>query len=78
MSSAGGTISKFLMEFIAEFIGRPNFLLNHPDYGRYLLTEIERERQQTTANVADILENAAKIRNAWLQHRLKNAEKENQ
>lgn len=67
-----------LMEFIAVFIGRPNFLLNHPDYGRYLLTEIERERQQTTANVADILENAAKIRNAWLQHRLKNAEKENQ
>ena len=67
-----------LMEFIAEFIGRPDFLLNHPDYGRYLLTEIERERQRTTANVADILENAAKIRNAWLQHRLKNAEKENQ
>lgn len=67
-----------LMEFIAVFIGRPDFLLNHPDYGRYLLTEIERERQQTTANAGDILENAAKIRNAWLQHRLKNAEKENQ
>ena len=52
------------MEFIAVFIGRPDFLLNHPDYGRYLLTEIERERQQTTANAGDILENAAKIRNA--------------
>ena len=63
-----------LMEFIAEFIGRPEFLLNHPDQGRYLLTEIERERQGTTASIDGILENAVKIRNQWVEHRLKNAE----
>ena len=66
-----------LMEFIAEFIGQPNFLLNHPDYGRYLLTEIEREQQRTTANMGGILENAAKIRNQWVEQRLKRSDKEN-
>jgi len=63
-----------LMEFIAEFIGRPEFLLNHPDQGRYLLTEIERERQGTAASIGGILENAVKIRNHWVEHRLKNSE----
>lgn len=61
------------MEFVAKFITQPEFLLNHPDQGRYLLTEIERERQKTTASMDVILENASQIRNQWVEQRLKNS-----
>ena len=33
-----------LLHHVAEFIGRPDFLADHPDIGRILLTEMEKER----------------------------------
>jgi CHAD domain-containing protein len=67
-----------LMEFVAQFISQADFLLNHPDYGRYLLTEIDREKQRTPATVNGILESAAKIRNHWAERRLKDSDTNNQ
>ena len=54
-----------LLQFIAEFIGRPEFLVSHPDTGRVLLAEMERERRRNDAAVSNILKSAENTRDAW-------------
>jgi CHAD domain-containing protein len=54
-----------LLQFIAEFIGRPDFLVDHPQTGRGLLAEMERERDKNAAAVSVILRDAEKARQAW-------------
>jgi len=54
-----------LLQFIAEFIGRPDFLVDHPQTGRGLLGEMERERDKNAAAVSVILRDAEKARQVW-------------
>jgi CHAD domain-containing protein len=54
-----------LLRFVAEFIGRPDFLMNHPETGRTLLAEMERERRKNDASVIAILKRAENTRDAW-------------
>jgi CHAD domain-containing protein len=54
-----------LLQFIAEFIGRPDFLVDHPEAAHALLAEMERERQTNDLAVSSILKSAEKTRNAW-------------
>ena len=56
-----------LLQLIAEFIGRPDFLVDHPEAGRALLTEMERERHKNDAATSAILKSAEKTRDAWSQ-----------
>lgn len=51
-----------LLGFIAEFLGRPDFLVEQPEVSRILLTEIEKERHRNESTVTNILKNAEKIR----------------
>ncbi|HEU4345476.1 MAG TPA: CHAD domain-containing protein [Candidatus Binatia bacterium] len=51
-----------LLQFVADFIGRPDFLVNHPELGRVLLTEMEKERHRNDSTLADVFESAEKIR----------------
>jgi CHAD domain-containing protein len=53
-----------LLQLVAEFITQPNFLASHPDIGRALLTEMERERRSNNAAVDNIIESAEKIRDS--------------
>jgi CHAD domain-containing protein len=55
-----------LLQFVAEFIGRPDFLVSHPDASRVLLVEMERERRKNEAAVSIILRSAEKTREAWV------------
>jgi CHAD domain-containing protein len=50
-----------LFQSVAEFIGRPDFLLSHPETARSLLNEMARERNRETAAVEEILKQAEKI-----------------
>ena len=54
-----------LLHHVAAFIGRPAFLADHPDIGRILLAEMEKERLRNDTDVAIVLEQAAKVREAW-------------
>lgn len=54
-----------LLHHVAEFIGRPSFLADHPDIGRILLAEMEKERLRSDSDVASVLQQAAKVREAW-------------
>jgi CHAD domain-containing protein len=54
-----------LLQFIVEFIGRPDFLVDHPAVGRALLAEMERERHKNDTAVSAILKSAEKTRDAW-------------
>ncbi len=54
-----------LLQFIAEFIGRPDFLVDHPQTGRDLLAAMERERDKNAAAVSVILRDAEKARQVW-------------
>jgi len=53
-----------LLRLMAEFIGHADFLVQHPDFARVLLTEMEKERQRLDAAVGEILKSAQKVR-AW-------------
>jgi CHAD domain-containing protein len=53
-----------LLQLIAEFIGRPDFLVDHPAAGRALLAEIERERRKNEIATSGILKSAQKTRQA--------------
>ena len=57
-----------MLQLVAEFIGRPDFLVDHPELGRTLLTEMEREQQTNEEAVADILKSAEKIRPTLAAH----------
>jgi CHAD domain-containing protein len=54
-----------LLQLIAEFIGRPDFLVDHPATGRALLAEMERERRKNDMAASAILKSAEKTREAW-------------
>jgi CHAD domain-containing protein len=54
-----------LLQSVAEFISRPDFLADHPALARTLLAEMEHERQRDDDTIASILKNAERIRNAW-------------
>lgn len=54
-----------LLQFIAEFIGRPDFLVEHPESARALLIRMERERHKNDAAVDAILKSAEKTRDVW-------------
>jgi CHAD domain-containing protein len=54
-----------LLHHVAAFIGRPAFLAEHPDIGRILLAEMEKERLRNDTDVRTVLEQAAKVRDAW-------------
>jgi CHAD domain-containing protein len=51
-----------MLQLVAEFIGRPDFLVDHPEIGRTFLTEMERERHRNEEVVVNILKSAEKIR----------------
>ena len=54
-----------LLQLIAEFIGRPDFLVENPEAGRALLAQMERERHKNELAVSAILKSAEKTRDAW-------------
>jgi CHAD domain-containing protein len=54
-----------LLQLVAEFIGRPDFLVEHPEAGRALLVQMERERHKNELTVSAILKSAEKTRTAW-------------
>jgi CHAD domain-containing protein len=54
-----------LLQFIAEFIGRPDFLVDHPETAHALLAEMERDRQTNDIAVSSILKSAEKTQNVW-------------
>ncbi len=56
-----------LLQVIAEFIGRPDFLVDRPEIGHALLTEMERERENNADAVNAILKSAEKTRDVWNQ-----------
>ncbi len=51
-----------LLQFVAEFIARPDFLVDHPEIGRVLLTEMQKERHRNDSALVNILKSADKIR----------------
>ena len=53
------------LQFVAEFIGRPEYLLHHPDTAGALLTHVEQEQKRNTEAVEDILRRAPKLRQRW-------------
>jgi triphosphatase len=58
-----------LLQLIAEFIGRPDFLVENPEAGRALLAQMERERHKNELAVSAILKSAEKTCDAWNQPR---------
>jgi CHAD domain-containing protein len=50
-----------LIDCVAKFIGRANFLAAHPDIGRALLTEMEKEKLRNQTAIDQLLADAAKI-----------------
>jgi CHAD domain-containing protein len=54
-----------LLEHVADFIGRPDFLVNHPDMGRTLLAEMEKDKLRNESAVEDILTKAPKVGESW-------------
>ena len=54
-----------LSQFVGAFLGRKNFLANHPDLSRALLVEMERERRRNHGVVTNILRSAEKTKESW-------------
>jgi CHAD domain-containing protein len=54
-----------LLQLIAEFIGRPDFLVENPEAGRALLAQMEKERHKNELAASAILKRAEKTRDAW-------------
>lgn len=54
-----------LIDYVAEFIGRADFLADHPDIGRTLLTEMEKEKLRNETNINQLLADAAKVAESW-------------
>jgi CHAD domain-containing protein len=54
-----------LLQLIAEFIGRPDFLVENLVAGRALLAQMEKERHKNELTVSAILKRAEKTRDAW-------------
>ena len=54
-----------LLQLVADFISRPDFLAGHPDLARTLLAEMDSEHQRDAPAIAGILKSAERIRTAW-------------
>jgi CHAD domain-containing protein len=54
-----------LLQSVADFISRPDFLADRPDLAKTLLAEMERERQLDQGAIEAILKSAERIRNTW-------------
>lgn len=54
-----------LLQLMAEFIARPDFLVEQPEASRALLAQMERERHKNELTVSAILKSADKTREAW-------------
>jgi len=54
-----------LLEHVADFISRPDFLVDHPDMGRTLLAEMEKEKLRNETAIEDVLSKAPKVRECW-------------
>ena len=54
-----------LLRHVAEFIGRPGFLADHPDIGRILLAEMEKERLRYDSDVTTAIQQGGKVQQAW-------------
>jgi CHAD domain-containing protein len=56
-----------LLQSVAEFIGRPDFLADHPDMGRALLAEMEKEKLHNETAIEQLFQKAAKMRQSWAE-----------
>ena len=56
---------RVLLQHVAEFIGQPNFLASHPDMGRALLAEIEKDKLRNEDTIDHLPQIAAKVRESW-------------
>ena len=54
-----------LIEYVAGFIGRANFLADHPDIGRALLTEMEKDKLRLDTAIPQLLTDAAGVLEYW-------------
>ena len=54
-----------LLEHIADFISQPEFLVEHPDLGRMLLAEMEKDKLHNDTAVEEILSKAPKVGESW-------------
>jgi CHAD domain-containing protein len=54
-----------LLEHVGQFISRPDFLVDHPDLGRTLLSEMEKEKLRNESAVEEILLKAPKVGECW-------------
>jgi len=58
-----------LMREVAEFVGQPNFLTDHPDLSRILLAEMEKETQRNESAIDHLLSSAAKVQQNWARRK---------
>ena len=56
-----------LIDYVAEFIARANFLTDHPDIARSLLTEMEKEKLRNRTAINQLLADAAKVPERWVR-----------
>jgi CHAD domain-containing protein len=54
-----------LLECVAAFLARPDFLAQHPDMGGALLADMEKERERNDAAIETVLSRAAGMRSRW-------------
>ena len=54
-----------LIEYVAGFIGRADFLADHPDIGRALLTEMEKEKLRLNTAIPQLVGDAAGVLEYW-------------
>ena len=54
-----------LIDYVAGFIGRASFLADHPDIGRALLTEMEKEKLRLDTAINQLLADAAGVLEYW-------------
>jgi CHAD domain-containing protein len=53
------------LQFVAEFIARPEYLVSHADLASALLADVEQEQKRIAEAVEAILSDAAKLRQHW-------------
>jgi triphosphatase len=54
-----------LIDYVAGFIGRAGFLADHPDIGRALLTEMEKEKLHLDTAINQLFADAAGVLEYW-------------
>jgi CHAD domain-containing protein len=54
-----------LLESVAGFLARPDFLVRHPDLGSALLSDMEKERERNDVTIETVLRHAAGRRKRW-------------